>query len=175
MKTFFLSQSFFHWVKHMEGCTLICLFSCTSLSTVWILFSVLDVDGLPDLASSHTEVLPFLKWSVYSYILLRDKQLSPYWACIRRIISTSLNLPQTRIESQSSFLLSYKSTTELPFLTVNYDTLTNDEYTTLNQRSEYEQCYHPTEREIKIHLLFDLSSFWFIPSCIQFFFFFFEN
>jgi len=36
---------------------------------------------------------------------------------------------------------------ELPFLTVNYDTLTNDDYTTLNQRYEYEQCYHPTERE----------------------------
>jgi len=43
---------------------------------------------------------------------------------------------------------------ELPFLTVNYDTLTNDDYTilhytTLNQRYEYEQCYNPTEREIK--------------------------
>jgi len=33
---------------------------------------------------------------------------------------------------------------ELPFLMVNYDTLTND-YTTLNQQYEYEQCYHPTE------------------------------
>jgi len=35
----------------------------------------------------------------------------------------------------------------------NYDTLTNNDttlhYTTLNQRYEYEQCYHPTEREIK--------------------------
>jgi hypothetical protein len=32
---------------------------------------------------------------------------------------------------------------------VNYDTLTNGDYTILNQRYEYEQCYHPTEREIK--------------------------
>jgi hypothetical protein len=43
---------------------------------------------------------------------------------------------------------------ELPLLTVNYHTLTNDNYTTLhytalNQRYEYKQCYHPTEREIK--------------------------
>jgi len=38
---------------------------------------------------------------------------------------------------------------ELPFLTVNYDTLTNDDYTTLNQRYEYAQYYHPTERESK--------------------------
>jgi hypothetical protein len=43
---------------------------------------------------------------------------------------------------------------ELPFLTVNYDTLTNDDYTTQNQRYEYEQCYHPTEREIKKSLYF---------------------
>jgi hypothetical protein len=47
---------------------------------------------------------------------------------------------------------------ELPFLTVNYDTLSND-YTTLNERYEYEQCYHPTEREIKkVPLHFDLLS-----------------
>jgi hypothetical protein len=40
---------------------------------------------------------------------------------------------------------------ELPFLTVNYDPVTTvtQHYTTLNQRYEYEQCYHPTEREIK--------------------------
>jgi hypothetical protein len=49
---------------------------------------------------------------------------------------------------------------ELPFLTVNYDTLTNDDYTTLNQKYEYEQCHHPTEWEIKeIPLLLDLPSY----------------
>jgi len=43
---------------------------------------------------------------------------------------------------------------------VNYDTLTNDDYTTLNQQYEYKQCYHPTAREIKrIPLLFDLPSY----------------
>jgi uncharacterized protein (DUF302 family) len=58
---------------------------------------------------------------------------------------------------------------ELPFLTVNYDALTNDDYTTLyyitiNQRYEYEQCYHPIEREIKkIPLLFDLLSHFYVP------------
>jgi hypothetical protein len=32
-------------------------------------------------------------------------------------------------------------------------------YITLNQKYEYEQCYHPTEREIKkIPLLFELPS-----------------
>jgi hypothetical protein len=51
---------------------------------------------------------------------------------------------------------------KLPFLTVNYDKLNNDDYTytTLNQLYEYEQCYHPIEREIKkIPLLFDLPSY----------------
>jgi hypothetical protein len=43
---------------------------------------------------------------------------------------------------------------ELPFLTVTYNTLINDDYstlhyTTLNQWYEYEQCYNPPEREIK--------------------------
>jgi hypothetical protein len=46
--------------------TVIRLFSRTILSTAWILFSVLDADDLPDLSSSHTEVLPFLKWSIHS-------------------------------------------------------------------------------------------------------------
>jgi hypothetical protein len=45
---------------------------------------------------------------------------------------------------------------ELPFLPFNYDTLTNDNYATLNQRYEYEQCYHPTEQEIKKIPLFFL-------------------
>jgi hypothetical protein len=43
--------------------TVIRLFFHTILSTAWILFSVLDVDGLPDLSSSHTEVFHFFKWS----------------------------------------------------------------------------------------------------------------
>jgi hypothetical protein len=41
--------------------TVIGLFSRTILSTVLIPFSVLEVDGLSNLSSSHTEVLPFLK------------------------------------------------------------------------------------------------------------------
>jgi len=41
-------------------------------------------------------------------------------------------------------------------LTVNYETLTNDDYTPLNQRYELEQCYHPAEREIKKNP----STFW---------------
>jgi hypothetical protein len=43
---------------------------------------------------------------------------------------------------------------ELPFLTVKYDTLTNDNYTALNKQYEYQQCYHPTKREIKKSLSF---------------------
>jgi len=41
---------------------------------------------------------------------------------------------------------------------VNYDTLTNNHNTTLNQWYEYEHCYHPTEEKIKKKktLLFDL-------------------
>jgi len=42
---------------------------------------------------------------------------------------------------------------ELPFLTVNYD-YTILHYSRLNQWYEYEQCYHPTEREIKKSLYF---------------------
>jgi hypothetical protein len=50
-----------------------------------------------------------------------------------------------------------KLTMELPFLSVNYDTLTKDDYTTLKQGYDYKQCYHPTEREIKKkNVLFDL-------------------
>jgi hypothetical protein len=41
-----------------------------------------------------------------------------------------------------------------------FSILTNDDYTTLKQLYEYEQCYRPTEREIKkILLLFDLHSY----------------
>jgi hypothetical protein len=46
--------------------TVIRLFSHTILSTARILFSVLNGDDLPDLCSSHTEVLPFLNWPVHS-------------------------------------------------------------------------------------------------------------
>jgi hypothetical protein len=35
-----------------------------------------------------------------------------------------------------------------------YLTLSDDDYTTLYQRYEYEQCYHPIEREIKKSLYF---------------------
>jgi hypothetical protein len=57
---------------------------------------------------------------------------------------------------------------ELPFLTVNYDTLISDNFTTLHYTTLHyskpavwvEQCYHPTEREIKkIPLLFYLPSY----------------
>jgi hypothetical protein len=40
-------------------------------------------------SSSH-RVLQFLKWYIHSSISLGDKQFSPYWAYIRRIISTGL-------------------------------------------------------------------------------------
>jgi len=43
---------------------------------------------------------------------------------------------------------------KLPFLTVKYNILTNDDYTTLNQQYKYQQCYHPTEREIKKSVYF---------------------
>jgi hypothetical protein len=54
--------------------TVLRLFSHTIFSVAWILFSVLDVVGPPNL-SSHTEVLPFLKLSIHLQILLCDKQL----------------------------------------------------------------------------------------------------
>jgi len=48
----------FHWAKYME-------IAGGKIWTVWrVLYhqlSVLDVDGLPDLTSSHIEVHPFLK------------------------------------------------------------------------------------------------------------------
>jgi len=46
--------------------TVIRLFSVNIISTASTLFSVLDVDGLPDLSSSHKEFLPFLKGSILS-------------------------------------------------------------------------------------------------------------
>ncbi|GFV80312.1 hypothetical protein TNCV_4957151 [Trichonephila clavipes] len=41
-------------------------------STTCTLSSMVDVDGLPDLSSSHKEVLPCLKHSIHSLILLHD-------------------------------------------------------------------------------------------------------
>jgi hypothetical protein len=59
------SLSVCHWANHTEASampsTVIRLFSRTIVSTAWILSPVLDADGLPDLSSSHTEVLPFFE------------------------------------------------------------------------------------------------------------------
>jgi hypothetical protein len=55
-----LDENFLHWDRHMEIAG-----GGGEVWTEWRVihhqFSFLDVDGLPDLSSSHTEVLPFLK------------------------------------------------------------------------------------------------------------------
>ncbi|GFV80873.1 hypothetical protein TNCV_3517401 [Trichonephila clavipes] len=52
---------------------------------------------MPDLSSSHKEVIPCLNLTIHSQTLLHDKQLSPYCTCIRRITSTGFTPPAKRI------------------------------------------------------------------------------